>query len=661
MKAKKLLVLLTLSIIPLTSCNTKINSSSINTSTTASNSSEDSSYTKTNYEIVKEFMDSFEIENKDAIIENIYLPKKFDLEGVITWRSSEPKVITSEGHVTRSLEKDINVTLTAIAQLGSTKETRRYEVTVKKIDADVQNKLNEAVSQFIFLENDYIDRDIVVLPRVADLHGVYIEWKTSDASIIDLDGNVYRKDQEQEVTLEATFKLNEEQVKKEFKIKVGKISDDSIAYINEDDPRILNKVEVSSLVEIVTAINNVKPGDAIILKDGTYRDVVFDIKTSGTEEHPIFIMAKNAGKVKLSGESRLDILADHVIIANFSFVDGYPSRDTGVVNLYGNYIRFTNNIIKNYEYAGNDYKWLSLTGRFHEIDRNIFDGKTTGGSLLTIWRNDMSSQNHHIHHNQFLNYQDAGGANGYETIRVGTSTYSQSDSNVLIENNLFENISGEIEIISIKAGRTIVRNNTFRACKGLVTARHGKNDLITGNVFFCEQISDTGGIRMYDGGHTVLNNYIQDVNTSSNTRAGIVVHSGVNEVGSTTVMNLQWTPFNVLIKNNTIYNSRNSILIGGKYNVACKDVTFENNLVVSLNYGAIRFDKNPINPVWIDNQFYAPTFLESNSVFKDVETPSWYSSNIINLQKNEDGLSLYEECGASNLTLQTKENTGTNY
>lgn len=662
MKKRMFFALAIALLVPLSACNNDINSTPSESISVSQSevSSEIDSRPQTNYEIIKEFMDAFVIENPNEIIENIYLPKKIGEEGVITWKSSAPKVVTAEGHVTRSEEKDIPVTLTAIASLGSTREKRVYDVIVKKIEGAAEDIITEAMNSFVLWPDEKIDRDIIVLPRVTDINGVYISWETSDASIVDLNGNVYQGDVDKKVSLTGTFTFGNSSLKKTFELTVGAEKKNNYEYIDENDPRILNKIYVSSLVEIVAAINDIKPGDAIILEDGTYYDVVFNILTSGTEENPIFIFAENPGKVKLSGESRIDVIADYVIIANFSFENGYPSTDTGVVALKGNYLRFSNNAIKNYDLAGNDYKWLSLTGRFHEIDHNVFDGKVTGGSLLTIWRNDMTPQNHHIHHNQFLNYKESGGANGYETIRVGTSTYSQSDSHVLIEDNLFENINGEIEIISIKSGRTIVRNNTFYSCVGLVTSRHGKNNLIEGNSFFCQQIQDAGGIRMYDAGHIVRNNYIQDVNTSSNTRAGIVIHSGVNDYGESTVMNLQWTPFNVLIKNNTILNSRQSILIGGKYSTPCKDVTFDGNLIVSPSYGAVRYDKEPVSPVFVNNHFYAPTYLESLSVFKNVETPEWFSNEIPELVE-KDGILSYENYGASNISLKTKDNTGINH
>src|SRR5690606_23051750 len=98
-----------------------------------------------------------------------------------------------------------------------------------------------------------------------------------------------------------------------------------------------------------------------------------------------------------------------------------------------------------------------------------------------------------------------------------------------------------IEIISVKSGRVMIRNNTFLRNLGHITLRHGKNSRVENNVMMGEFIVDTGGIRIYDGGHVIRNNYIDGVNSSSNTRGGIVVHSGVNIPGTDTVLNAQWT------------------------------------------------------------------------------------------------------------------------
>lgn len=619
----------------------------------------------TNFELVKKTADELSIPNAEEIRKNIYLPKSTKDEVMIVWTTSNAKAITPEGYVTRSTTSDQAVTLTATLSFGSTVERRSFDVNVKQIPSSIEAQVQESIQDFILYENNYVDRDILILPRTSDINGVYIEWQSSNTGIIDLDGNVYRTQEEQKVTLTGSFIKEDVKLEKEIEVTVGSTADDEPELITESDPRILNKIYVKNTEELLKAcvIDDLKPGDAVILENGKYDEITLYITDSGTFEHPIFLFAKNPGKVTITGESRVDVVADYVTVANLTFQEGYPTTDSGVVSLNGDYCRFTNNHIKNFELSTYDYKWVSLTGTHHSIDRNTFDGKSTGGSLLTVWRNDLSSQYHHIYKNVFKNFADAGGANGYETMRIGTSTYSQTDSHVLIEDNLFEKVSGEIEIISIKSGRTIVRGNTFKECVGLVTCRHGKNDLIENNVFLCGGINDTGGIRMYDSGHIIRNNYIENANSSSNTRAGIVVHSGVNEAGTTTTMNLQWIPFNILIQNNTIVDSRQSILFCGKYTYPAKDVQLDGNLIVTAEWAAIRFDKVPENLSLTENHIFATAYLDTTGVVKEIDVPAGanFSTEIPTLTPNAAGIKLHDTMGAKNLVVLTSGNAGANW
>jgi len=46
--------------------------------------------------------------------------------------------------------------------------------------------------------------------------------------------------------------------------------------------------------------------------------------------------------------------------------------------------------------------------------------------------------------------------------------------NHIVEHNLFEKCDGEIEIISMKASKSVVRFNTIRESYGYITMRHGE-------------------------------------------------------------------------------------------------------------------------------------------------------------------------------------------
>jgi len=87
---------------------------------------------------------------------------------------------------------------------------------------------------------------------------------------------------------------------------------------------------------------NVKPGDAIVLKDGTYNasDFVF----SGVSGYPTVLRAQNPGNVKIDGP--MDFNGQYVSVYDIEFMDSNPDRHEqttsilttlGKVNFYGCY------------------------------------------------------------------------------------------------------------------------------------------------------------------------------------------------------------------------------------------------------------------------------------------------------------------------------------
>lgn len=595
--------------------------------------------TPTNYETVQQFIDEFTL--PDEILKNVYLPKIIGETGTIIWSSSNSNVLSSGGAVNRP-EQQETIELSALITLGGTKHRFNYTANVGALPNTREGKLQEAIDDFYLTQEDangniYVDRDVLVLPRVTDLYNVYIDWSSTDESIIDLEGNVHRTEQAQTVTLTATFKYYEyeknvdydydaveavETVSKDFVVNVYPTSADSAETIDLDHPQILNVVEVTDVISLYGALYDPQPGDAIVLKDGFYPAFQHTITSSGTAENPIFIFAENPGKVTMTGVTQFDVEGDHVTIANLVFNDGSPLTDMGVIILDGHYNRVTNCLIDSFEKEGNGYKWISLIGSHHEIDRNHFTNKSTSGSLLTIWREDMETQYHHVHQNFFDEFNDTGGNNGYETIRIGTSDYSQTDSNVLVENNYFREMNGEIEIISIKSGRTVIRNNTFESCLGLVTFRHGKNNVADSNIFYGEGETEAGGVRMYDGGHVVRNNFMHDVGGNTSTRAGIVVHTGVNEPNTFAILNLQWTSYNILIENNTIFDAGHGILFCAGYTYGSDDTFIYNNVFVNASGNCITQQTTganaPTNVTLEGNRFYCSSATATVSAAGDL-------------------------------------------
>src|SRR5690606_36955567 len=128
--------------------------------------------------------------------------------------------------------------------------------------------------------------------------------------------------------------------------------------------------------------------------------------------------------------------------------------------------------------------WVALYGTGNRVDHSHFEGKTNAGVTLAVIRKagDPLDNRHRIDHNYF-GPRPPLGSNGGETIRIGTSDESLSASNSIVERNLFDRTSGEVEIVSIKSGGNIVRENLVLEAQGAFVLRHGNGNLVERNIF----------------------------------------------------------------------------------------------------------------------------------------------------------------------------------
>lgn len=410
---------------------------------------------------------------------------------------------------------------------------------------------------------------------------------------------------------------------------------------------------VADYTSLLEAIDGSQPGSTVQLCEGNWNDLSLSITGDGAPDRPLTIRARTQGQTVITGKSEIRIDGDYVVLDGLVFSSGEPLGQNGVIRIFGDHNRVTNTLIDGYN--GVNKKWVSLEAgsQNSEIDHCRFANKDSAGSLLTVWRSDNSAQYHYIHHNHFVDYASGGGENGWESLRIGTSQWSQSDSFTTVEYNLFESCNGEIEIISVKSGNNVIRSNTFIKSDGLLTLRHGKSNTVEGNVFLQSDSSAGGGIRIYDGNHLVHNNYIAGVRTTSNARGGIVVHSGLCALGGPDpALNAQWTPFDVTISSNTIYDSTQSFLYGGNYAYPAWGIVFQNNVVYNeATYPVIREDKALDEPSY-SNEHYWGSELGIAAVFGISLAP------ISDLYQNADGLWLSQSSGAQDVRLLLPADVG---
>ena len=336
-------------------------------------------------------------------------------------------------------------------------------------------------------------------------------------------------------------------------------------------------------------LKKVKPGDKVVLANGTWTDFEIVFKGNGTKEKPLTLTAQTKGKVILSGQSNLILAGDHLVVSGLVFKDGYtPTRSVISYQLnkkeFANNSRVTEIVIDEYSNPDRfepDY-WVALYGNNNRFDHSYLAGKRNKGVTLAVRLSKETDRenNHRIDHNYF-GPRPVFGSNGAETLRIGTSHYSLSDSLTVVENNYFDRCDGEVEIISVKSGKNTLRNNTFFESKGTLTLRHGNGNVVENNIFFGNGVDHTGGIRVINRDQIIRNNYLEGL-TGYRFGSGFTVMNGVPN----SKINRYHQVVNAKIANNSFINVEHIHLAAGsdqERSATPQKSTMSNNLVYNEN------------------------------------------------------------------------------
>ncbi|MFS1522987.1 chondroitinase-B domain-containing protein [Microbulbifer sp. 2304DJ12-6] len=314
---------------------------------------------------------------------------------------------------------------------------------------------------------------------------------------------------------------------------------------------------VSNPKEYAEVAKNLEAGDTVVLANGVWRDFEILFTGAGKKENPITLIAQEKGKVVLSGQSNLRLAGEYLVVVGLVFKNGYsPSSEVVAFRRnresLANNSRVTEIVIENFskpERMESDY-WVALYGKNNRFDHGHLAGKRNKGVTIAVRLDSEDSQEnyHRIDHNYF-GPRPVLGSNGGETLRVGTSRYSLTDSLTVVENNFFDRRDGEVEIISVKSGKNKIRNNTFFESRGTLTLRHGNGNLIEGNVFIGNSEDHTGGIRVINRDQTVRNNYLEGL-TGYRFGSGFSIMNGVPD----SPINRYHQVVNARVENNSFIN-----------------------------------------------------------------------------------------------------------
>jgi poly(beta-D-mannuronate) lyase len=424
---------------------------------------------------------------------------------------------------------------------------------------------------------------------------------------------------------------------------------------------------VKNIEQFNKAVASVQAGDEIVLANGTWKDVELVFKGEGSANKPITLKAQTPGEVIITGQSNLSISGEYLLVSGLMFKDGYTP--TGEVISFrtstdelANHTRVTNTVIDNFSHPERHLAdlWVAIYGKNNTFDHNSLVNKRNRGVTLAVRLNSEGSEdNHHLIEYNYFGPRQILGANGGETLRVGTSHFSTKYSNTLVRHNFFDRVNGEHEIISNKSSGNVFRGNVIFESQGTLTMRHGHHTMVDGNYIIGNGKPNTGGIRIINEYQTVKNNYLSGL-TGHRFRGALVIMNGVPN------------------------SSPN------RYNQAIEAV-MENNIVVDsdyINFGAGSDEERtavPIDSSFRNNLIMTKTNPNLITLYDDVSGIE-FNGNIINAEakvpdevsngftkvpykttKNEQGLrvppkALVDKIAFGDIQLPvTKEQTGANF
>ena len=349
---------------------------------------------------------------------------------------------------------------------------------------------------------------------------------------------------------------------------------------------------VASVAALQARIDAAKPGDVITVRNGAYSaSAPIKVTALGSAAKPIRILAETVGGVTIGGSDGFDVSAPAAYVHIDGFIFTHASGKTQI-RPGATHVRLAHNI---FEQQG-DGAYLTIAGDDAEIDRNEFRNKRTIGNMVDVrGAGTQVAQRVHIHDNYFHDFTSPGpGTNGAETIRFGLSGLSMSKGLGIIERNLFVRCVGENEMLSIKSGSNIIRDNTLLDSPGAqLTLRHGNENIVRGNY-----LKGTDGIRIFGDRNRVSGNYLE-----GNTGA-IQIGNGDGEVADGAALTSHDRPDDTYITENVLVGStRNIFMTGRDKGLGAARTTIAHNIIQGGG-PAVAIEGPFPDPIWRDNTIW---------------------------------------------------------
>ncbi len=206
------------------------------------------------------------------------------------------------------------------------------------------------------------------------------------------------------------------------------------------------KIWVTNNNDVYKAVNKLQPGDSLIFKNGSYKDIQLLLIKNGSSKKPIVLIAETPGDVIFCGDVKVAMYGTFTELNGFYFIDGnrnpnqWKPHGPGLVAMYASYCRITNCAFNNFDEANSAYITTSLDEKGNmpthcRIDHCSFTNKVTFDQVINL--NNQSAPDkeskivakpmyHRIDHCFFSNPKKKGNASFKNLSELGLLNYKTS-------------------------------------------------------------------------------------------------------------------------------------------------------------------------------------------------------------------------------------------
>lgn len=275
------------------------------------------------------------------------------------------------------------------------------------------------------------------------------------------------------------------------------------------------------------------------------------------------------------------------------------SNGDGAVYLVGQ-----NNVLRNAQFLGeaaqrgvaddDPFHYVALKGLNNLVERNVFMGKDMDkeGAAITMFADtSTTNESHTIQYNLFKDFPGKTGAAAARmstayAVQVGRTTGADAQGlgRHTVQYNRFDSIQSERRLMRVQSGENMIRGNTVINSLGLIALEDGFGSTVTQNVILSGgEDNDDGGISFAPLGHTITDNYVSNLRTTSGQRAALLINSDpLSGSGNTAILGTAGLDFTVTVARNSVINARKAIQFE---DADCEDLApildFDDNFVMN--------------------------------------------------------------------------------